>query len=357
MTQEMLAAVETDRYREAGVDIDAGQALVRSIQPLARTTARPGANAKLGGFAGLFDLREAGFTDPLLVAATDGVGTKLQLVARSGQHRVAGLDLVAMCVNDLLVQGAEPLFFLDYFATGQLDEATAAAVVGGVAEGCREAGCALIGGETAEMPNHYRRGDFDLAGFAVGAVERERILPRRDVAAGDLLLGLASNGVHASGFSLIRQVMREQSLFLADPAPFAPEQSLANALLLPTRIYAKSLLGLFEHGVIKALAHISGGGMVDNLPRVLPDGVVARIDATAWQAPPVFLWLYEAGRISAQEMLRTFNCGIGMVLVADPQYADAIEEYLAERGETTYRLGEVIGGEGPASVRVDGLDG
>jgi phosphoribosylformylglycinamidine cyclo-ligase len=229
--------------------------------------------------------------------------------------------------------------------------------VAGIAEGCREAGCALIGGETAEMPGHYRRGDFDLAGFAVGAVERRNLLPRSDIAVGDLLLGLASSGLHANGFSLVRQVMREQSLFLADPAPFAPEQSLATALLPPTRIYARNLLGVLEHGVVKAIAHITGGGLIDNLPRVLPDGIVARIDAASWQAPPVFLWLYEAGKLTPDEMLRTFNCGIGMVLVVDPEYGDAVTTRLDDQGETVYRLGELIEGEGAPKVQVDGVDG
>ncbi|MDX1541359.1 MAG: phosphoribosylformylglycinamidine cyclo-ligase, partial [Geminicoccaceae bacterium] len=316
-----------------------------------------GAKADLGGFGGLFDLREAGYRDPLLVAATDGVGTKLQLIARSGRHEVAGADLVAMCVNDLVVQGAEPLFFLDYLATPKLDTGVATALVKGMAEACREAGCALIGGESAEMPGHYRRGDYDLAGFAVGAVERDRLLPRDDIAVGDVVLGLASSGVHANGFSLIRQVMRNQALFLTDPAPFAPEQSLAEALLIPTRIYVRSLLGLFEHDVVKAIAHITGGGLLDNLPRVLPDGVVARIDAGSWHAPAIFLWLYEAGRIAADEMLRVFNCGIGMVLVVRAAYADAVTDFLTDKGETVYRLGELVAGEGPASVRVDGMDG
>jgi phosphoribosylformylglycinamidine cyclo-ligase len=357
MTQEMLETLDATRYREAGVDIDAGHALVRAIEPLTRSTARPGANGALGGFGGLFDLREAGFREPILVAATDGVGTKLQLIAQSGRHRIAGLDLVAMCVNDLLVQGAEPLFFLDYFAAGKLEPVTASAVIAGIAEGCREAGCALIGGESAEMPGHYQRGDYDLAGFAVGAVEREHRLPRPDIASGDVLLGLASSGVHANGFSLIRHVMRSHGLFLADPAPFAPDETLASALLVPTRIYVRSLLGLFEHGVIKALAHITGGGLLDNVPRVLPAGAIARIDADSWNAPPVFLWLFEAGRMTPEEMLRTFNCGIGMVLVVVADYADAVSAYLREQGETVYRLGEVIAGDGPARVRVDGMDG
>ncbi len=353
MRQETLGA---HTYQQAGVDIDAGEALVKAIEPLARATSRPGANGELGGFGGLFDLREAGFRDPVLVAATDGVGTKLQLIARSGQHEVAGRDLVAMCVNDLIVQGAEPLFFLDYLAAPKLDAAVASAVVKGIADACREAGCALIGGESAEMPGHYRRGDYDLAGFAVGAVERDRLLPRDDLAAGDVVLGLASSGIHANGFSLVRQIMRSKALFLTDPAPFAPERTLAAALLVPTRIYVRSLLGLFEHNVVKALAHITGGGLLDNVPRVLPEGLIARIDAASWHAPPVFLWLYETGRIRAEEMLRVFNCGIGMVVVVAPEYADSVADYLIEQGETVYRLGELVAGDGPPRVRVDGMD-
>ena len=355
MTQEMLETLDANRYREAGVDLETARALVDTIAPLARQTARPGATPRLGGFAGLFDLREIGYRDPLLVAAADGVGTKLQLVAQSGRHDVAGRDLVAMCVNDLLVQGAEPLFFLDYYASGKLDPVAVSAVIAGIADACREAGCALIGGETAEMPGHYRRGDYDLAGFAVGAVERERLLPRSDIEPGDVLLGLASSGIHANGFSLVRQVMREQGLFLADPAPFAPGQTLAAALLQPTRIYVRSLLGLLEQQAVKALAHITGGGLIENLPRVLPEGVVAHVDASGWQAPEVFLWLYEVGRVTAEEMVRTFNCGIGMVLVIAPDHADAVTRHLSEQGETVYRVGEIEAGDGPPQVRIDGL--
>jgi phosphoribosylformylglycinamidine cyclo-ligase len=356
MTQETPEPRDASGYRRAGVDIGTGAAFVRAIGPLVRSTARAGASPELGGFAGFFDLAEAGFKSPILVAATDGVGTKLQLTARSGRHRVAGVDLVAMCVNDLLVHGAQPLFFLDYIATSKLEPAIAQALVEGVVDGCRQAGCALIGGETAEMPEHYRPGDYDLAGFAVGAVERGRRLPRDDVKPGDLLLGLASSGAHANGFSLIREIMRRQGVFLADPAPFAPEETLASALLVPTRIYVRSLLDLFDHDVIKAIAHITGGGLLDNLPRVLPEGVVARIDAASWQAPPVFLWLFEAGRIDSAEMLRVFNCGIGMVLVVDAAHSDAVTRHLREHGETVYRLGELEPGDGPAKVQVDGLD-
>jgi phosphoribosylformylglycinamidine cyclo-ligase len=354
MIQEKREPLDAGRYRSAGVDIDVGQAFVRAIAPLVRSTARPGANPDLRGFAGFFDLAEAGFKDPVLVAATDGVGTKLQLTARCGRHQVAGIDLVAMCVNDLLVHGAQPLFFLDYFAASKLDPARAREVVEGIVEGCRQAGCALIGGETAEMPEQYRPGEYDLAGFAVGALERGRRLPREGIRPGDVILGLASSGAHANGFTLIRQVMRQKGLFLADPAPFAPGETLASALLVPTRIYVRSLLGLLEQDLIKALAHITGGGLMENVPRVLPEGVTARIDPASWRAPPVFRWLHEAGQITPEEMLRVFNCGIGMVVVVDPSSADAVVRHLEEQGETVYRLGALAPGEGPARVELAG---
>ncbi|MEM7021833.1 MAG: phosphoribosylformylglycinamidine cyclo-ligase [Pseudomonadota bacterium] len=339
------------------MDIDAGEALVRAIGPLARSTHRPGAIGQIGGFGGLFDLAEAGFRDPILVATTDGVGTKLQLLAQSGRHRVAGLDLVAMCVNDLVVQGAHPLFFLDYYATAKIESDQASEVIAGIAEGCRESRCALIGGESAEMPEHYRPGDYDLAGFAIGAVERQWRLPRNDMVAGDVVLGLASNGIHANGFSLVRKIMRDEKLELADPAPFASEQSLADALLAPTRIYTRSILKLLGHtDVVKGMAHITGGGMIDNLPRVLPKGMVARVDAGSWRAPPVFLWLYEVGKLKPEEMLRTFNCGIGMTMVVTANYADATMTYLTEQGETVYYLGELTPGDGPR-VEIEGMDG
>jgi len=357
MTQETLEPSDVSKYREAGVDIDAGDALVRAIAPLARSTARTGAKGEIGGFGGLFDLAQTGYRDPILVAATDGVGTKLQLLAQSGRHRVAGIDLVAMCVNDLVVQGAEPLFFLDYFATSKLIADHASEVIAGVAEGCREARCALIGGESAEMPDHYKPGDYDLAGFAVGAVERGWHLPRSDIAAGDVVLGLASSGVHANGFSLVRKILRDHQLSLPDPAPFAPGESLASTLLEPTRIYVRSLLSLLGHSdVVKGMAHITGGGLIDNLPRILPDGVVARIDASSWSAPPVFRWLYEKGQLKPEEMLRTFNCGIGMTLVVVAEYADATISYLSEQGETVSYLGELVPGEGPARVQIDGME-
>ncbi|MBC7521790.1 MAG: phosphoribosylformylglycinamidine cyclo-ligase, partial [Sandarakinorhabdus sp.] len=298
-------------YADSGVSIAAGNALVRMIAPLARATARPGADAELGGFGGFFDPRAAGFKDPLLVAANDGVGTKLKLAIETGKHDTVGIDLVAMCVNDLIVQGAEPLFFLDYFASGKLDLGTAATVVAGIAEGCRIAGCALIGGETAEMPGMYASGDYDLAGFSVGAVERGEQLTGDGVAAGDVLIGIGSSGAHSNGFSLIRRIIARGEHDLAAPAPFAPEVSLGTALLEPTRIYVKSLLPIIRAGQVKALAHITGGGFLENIPRVLPQGTRAIVDAPA--LPPLFDWLRAEGGITPDEMARTFNCGTGMV--------------------------------------------
>ena len=355
MTSSSSQRLAEDRYREAGVDIEAGNEFVKAIAPLAGTTARPGAGGALGGFGGLFDLKEAGIEDPILVAATDGVGTKLQLIAKADRHKVAGIDLVAMCVNDLLVQGAEPLFFLDYFASSKLDPLAAKDVIAGVAEGCRDAGCALIGGETAEMPGHYKPGDFDLAGFAVGAVGRDKVLPRDDVAAGDVLLGLAASGIHANGFSLVNKVVRDKRLALSDPAPFDQKKLLADVLLTPTRIYVQSLKGEIKEGRIKALAHITGGGLVDNVPRVLPDGLMAKIDARAWQAPPVFRWLYEVASMTPESLLRTFNCGIGMVVIVAEKDARDVAKALKGQGETVYHLGNIVAGDGPACVEIDGL--
>ncbi len=354
MTSTYGGSPAVDRYREAGVDIDAGNAFVKAIAPLAGSTRRPGASGALGGFGGLFDLKEAGIDDPVLVAATDGVGTKLQLIAKADQHKVAGVDLVAMCVNDLLVQGAEPLFFLDYFASSRLDPLAAKDVIAGIAEGCREAGCALIGGETAEMPGHYKPGDFDLAGFAVGAVSRDKMLPRDDLETGDVLLGLASSGIHANGFSLVNKVLRTERLALSDPAPFAPDRILADVLLTPTRIYVESLKEIVQGGRVKALAHITGGGLVDNVPRVLPDGMMAAIDARAWQAPPVFRWLYEAAKMTPEQLLRTFNCGIGMVLIVAESEVRDVTAVLKAKGETVYRLGHLTRGDGPPCVEITG---
>lgn len=329
-------------YADAGVDIDAGNELVRRIKPFVKATARPGADSEIGGFGGLFDLKAAGFTDPVLVAANDGVGTKLKIAIDSGVHGTVGIDLVAMCVNDLVVQGAEPLFFLDYYACGTLDVDVAAEVVRGIAEGCRQAGCALIGGETAEMPGLYRRGDYDLAGFAVGAAERGALLPSRDIAAGDVLLALASSGVHSNGFSLVRRIVETSGLGWGDAAPFAPGQSLGEALMTPTRIYVKPLLAAIRAGGgIRALAHITGGGLPENLPRVLPDSLAARIDLAAVAVPPVFGWLARTGGVAPGEMLRTFNCGVGMVVVAAAEQAEETARHLAELGETVTVIGRL----------------
>jgi phosphoribosylformylglycinamidine cyclo-ligase len=334
-------------YREAGVDIDAGNALVQAIKPLAKATHRPGAEADLGGFGALFDLKRAGFKDPILVAANDGVGTKLRIAIDTGQHATIGIDLVAMCVNDVLAQGAEPLFFLDYFACARLEVETARRVVAGIAEGCRLAGCALIGGETAEMPGLYAQDDYDLAGFAVGAVEREAVLPRADLANGDSLIGLAASGVHSNGFSLLRSLVAKERLTWEGPAPFAGQQSLAEALLTPTRIYVKSVLGAIRAtGAVKALAHITGGGISENVPRVLPEGLAAQVDLAAWTPPAVFGWLQRTGRLDDAAMLRTFNCGIGMVMVVARAHADAVLAHLRAAGETAVHLGCLRPGHG-----------
>ncbi len=336
-------------YRQAGVDIDAGEALVEAIKPLARATARPGAIGGLGGFGALFDPKAAGFTDPVLVATTDGVGTKLKLAIETGLHHTVGIDLVAMCVNDLVVQGAEPLFFLDYFATGRLEVEQARAVVGGIAEGCRQAGCALVGGETAEMPGMYGAGEYDLAGFAVGAAERGTLLPA-GVAVGDAILGLASAGVHSNGFALVRRIAGASGLGWAAPTPFAPETTLGQALMTPTRLYVRPVLALHRAGLLRAAAHVTGGGLPGNLPRVLPDDTAAALEP-AWPVPPVFRWLAKTGGVGPEEMLRVFNCGVGMALVV----ADAAAAMRALRavGEDAFPLGRVVAGEGTATVRID----
>lgn len=331
-------------YAEAGVDIDAGNALVDRIMPAAARTRRAGVMDALGGFGAMFDLKAAGFTDPILVAATDGVGTKLKLAIDTGQVGTVGIDLVAMCVNDLICQGAEPLFFLDYFATGALDVDQAASVIEGIATGCARAGCALIGGETAEMPGMYGAGDFDLAGFAVGAMERGLGLPA-GVAAGDLLLGLASDGVHSNGYSLVRRIVEREGLDWDDPAPFT-DGPLGAALLAPTRLYVRPVLDAVRAGGVHALAHITGGGLTENLPRVLPRGLGAAIDLGAWRLPPVFGWLAQAGGVAEAEMLKTFNAGIGMVVVAAAESADDVAARLTDAGETLVRLGEVTEGQG-----------
>jgi phosphoribosylformylglycinamidine cyclo-ligase len=326
-------------YRDAGVDIAAGEALVEAIKPLARATHRPGVLGGIGGFGALFDPKAAGFQDPILVSSTDGVGTKLRVAIDTDQHATVGIDLVAMCVNDLIVQGAEPLFFLDYFATGRLHPEQAAAVIGGIAEGCRLAGCALVGGETAEMPGMYGGSDYDLAGFAVGAAERGTLLPR-GVQPGDAVLGLASSGVHSNAFSLVRRIITASGLLWTSPAPYAPELSLGQALMTPTRIYVKPVLALHRAGLLKAAAHITGGGLPGNVPRVLPDGMAAALQP-AWPVPPVFRWLARTGGVPAEEMLRAFNCGLGMVLVVADAEAGAAAALLTEAGETVYRIGTI----------------
>jgi phosphoribosylformylglycinamidine cyclo-ligase/phosphoribosylamine--glycine ligase/phosphoribosylglycinamide formyltransferase/phosphoribosylformylglycinamidine cyclo-ligase len=332
-------------YAQAGVDIDAGAALVEAIKPLAKSTRRPGADAALGGFGALFDLKAAGYADPLIVSTTDGVGTKLKIAIDTGLHDSVGVDLVAMCVNDLLAQGAEPLLFLDYFATGKLDVATATRVVGGIAEGCRQAGCALVGGETAEMPGMYEGGDYDLAGFCVGAVERGKVLP--DLAAqksGDLIIGVASSGPHSNGYSLVRRIVERSGLSWTDPAPFHGDTSLAQALMAPTRIYIKSVLPVIRSGLVSACAHITGGGLIENPPRVLAEGLAARFDWNAWPLPPVFEWLQRAGGVSDQEMRRTFNCGVGLILTCAPENAEPVLAALLNAGESAFVCGEL----GPA---------
>jgi phosphoribosylformylglycinamidine cyclo-ligase len=351
-------------YRDSGVDIDAGNALVEAIKPLVKATRRPGADADLGGFGGLFDLKRAGFRDPILVSTNDGVGTKLKIAIDTGHHGTIGIDLVAMCVNDLVVAGAEPLFFLDYFAIGKLDVAVGKAVIGGIADGCREAGCALVGGETAEMPGMYQGKDYDLAGFAVGAVERGEILPRADIVPGDVLIGLASSGVHSNGYSLVRRLVKEAGLEWGAKTPFShggethgsDPVSLAQALLTPTRIYVKPILAALKAtggggptGAIKAFSHITGGGISENLPRVLPNTVAARVDLSSWSPPAVFGWLARTGRLDAPEMLRTFNCGIGMIVVAERDRAGEVVAALRAAGEAPAVVGEIVPPSGERS--------
>jgi len=335
-------------YADAGVSIDAGNALVKTIGPLARSTARPGADAELGGFGGFFDLKAAGYSDPLLVAANDGVGTKLKLAIETGRHDGVGIDLVAMCANDLIVQGAEPLFFLDYYATGKLDNRVAAAVVASIAEGCRQAGCALIGGETAEMPGMYSEGDYDLAGFCVGAVERDKVLTGEAIRPGDVILGLASSGVHSNGFSLVRRIIEQEGWNLEEALPGEGGRALAEVLLEPTRIYVRELLPLVQAGKIKGLAHITGGGLLENIPRVLPGNCHAVIDVSQWQLPPVFAYLQQGGSIDAQEMARTFNCGIGMAVIVE-------EGLLSELSTDCFEIGRVEAG--PRGCTVKGPQG
>jgi phosphoribosylformylglycinamidine cyclo-ligase len=323
---------------------------------LAAGTARAGTSAGLGGFGALFDLKAAGYRDPILVSTTDGVGTKLMVAIAAGKHDTVGIDLVAMCVNDLVVQGAEPLLFLDYFATGKLDVTAGRAIVAGIAEGCRQAGCALVGGETAEMPGMYAQGDYDLAGFAVGAVERERVIDGSRVAAGDVILGLASAGLHSNGFSLVRQIVEVSGLSYGDPAPFDPSRTLGEVLLTPTRIYVKSCLSATRGEEVKALAHITGGGLFENIPRVLPEGLAAEVDARRWPRPPVFAWLSRSGGVADAEMARTFNCGIGMMLVVAPEAARAVAANLRAADEQVHEIGRIVARRpGMAAATVEGM--
>ncbi len=330
-------------YAQAGVDIDVGNLMVDKIKPLVRSTRRPGADSEIGSFGGLFDLKAAGFTDSILVAANDGVGTKLKIAIDSGKHDTIGIDLVAMCVNDIVVQGAEPLLFLDYFTTGKLDPNQGADIVSGIAEGCRQAGCALIGGETAEMPDMYHGNDYDLAGFAVGAAERGQLLPTDDVVEGDVLLGLSSSGVHSNGYSLVRRIVERSGLKWADRAPFADDATLAEALLEPTRIYVKSLLKAIRetHG-IKALAHITGGGFPGNIPRMLPKDSSAELDLSAIKVTAIFSWLAKTGDVAPEEMMRTFNCSIGMIAIAAAGQAAQVAAVLQEAGETVTLIGRIV---------------
>ena len=329
-------------YADAGVDIDAGAALVEAIKPLAKATRRPGADASLGGFGALFDLKAAGYADPLLVTTTDGVGTKLRVAIESGWHDTVGIDLVAMCVNDLLAQGAEPLLFLDYYATGKLELEVAKRVVAGIAQGCTLAGCALVGGETAEMPGMYESGDYDLAGFSLGAVERGAVLPRLErQAAGDLIIGLASSGSHSNGYSLIRRIVERSGLAWDADAPFAPGLLLAEALMAPTRIYVKSVLPLIKAGLAEGIAHITGGGLIENPPRAIAEGLEPRFDWDAWPLPAVFGWLQEVGGVSDHELRRTFNCGVGLMLIVDPRDLAEVLEGLVRAGEDAFVIGEL----------------
>ena len=338
-------------YADAGVSIDAGNALVKAIGPLAKSTSRPGADVALGGFGGFFDLKAAGYDDPLLVAANDGVGTKLKLAIELRRHDGVGIDLVAMCANDLIVQGAEPLFFLDYYATGKLEPNVAAEVVASIAEGCRQAGCALIGGETAEMPGMYAAGDYDLAGFCVGAVDRDKVLTGAGIAPGDVILGLASSGVHSNGFSLVRRIIAEQAWNLGEQLPSEAAKTLGEILLEPTRIYVRSLLPLVQENRIKGLAHITGGGILENIPRVLPDRCHAIVEADRWELPPVFAMLQDGGGLEPAEMARTFNCGVGMTVIVDAAEVDAISSALAGAGETAFEIGRVEQGQRGCTVR------
>lgn len=350
-------SAKSDAYAKAGVNIDAGNALVERIKPMAKSTARKGANAALGGFGAFFDVKACGYKDPLIVSSNDGVGTKLKIAIETGLHDGVGVDCVAMCVNDLVVSGAEPLFFLDYFAAGKLDVDVAARVIAGVAEGCRQAGCALVGGETAELPGLYAVGDYDLAGFSVGAVERDGVIDGSAMQAGDVVLGLASNGVHSNGFSLVRKIVGDGGHDYNKPAPFDATQSLAQALLAPTRIYVKQLLGLMREVKVRGMAHITGGGLLENVPRVVPKGLGVSIHCARWDMPPVFRWLAREGNVDTTSMIRTFNCGIGMVVVVAAGDAQKAKAALEAQGEKVFDIGVVETRGADADVmRFDGLE-
>jgi len=342
ITTNPLTNQSTLSYKDAGVDIEAGNNLVDAIKPLAASTNRPGVASGLGGFGALFDLKAAGYSDPILVTGTDGVGTKLMLAIAMDKHDTIGIDLVAMCANDLIVQGAEPLLFLDYFATGKLDVDAGRAIVSGIAEGCRRSGCALIGGETAEMPGMYSDGDYDLAGFCVGAVERDDILTGKDVSEGDVVLGLASDGIHSNGYSLLRKIVERSALDYDDSAPFDPDRTLGQVFLEPTRVYIESCLATIKSGGVHALAHITGGGLTENIPRVLPENLAVELDTAAWSIRPEFKWLATTGNVSPDEMVRTFNCGIGMVVVVDAARCDQATQILKDHGETVFEIGHVV---------------
>ena len=349
--------LKSHTYKDAGVDIDAGEALVERIKPMAASTRRPGSDASLGGFGGLFDLKAAGFIDPILVAATDGVGTKLKVALEAGRHDTVGIDLVAMCVNDLIVQGAQPLFFLDYMATGHLDVDQMASVVEGIAEGCRQSGAVLIGGETAEMPGMYQGGDYDLAGFSVGAAERGTMLDGSTVIDGDVILGLASSGIHSNGYSLVRRIVELSGYSYSDPAPFNDEITLGEALLTPTRIYVQSVMSAVKRGYIKSLCHITGGGFLENIPRSMPKNTVADIATHNWEMPAVFHWLASVGNVSTREMARTFNCGIGMAVFVSAAHVSEVTHLLEAHGETVHVIGTVGKHIGKPICRVTGAAG
>jgi phosphoribosylformylglycinamidine cyclo-ligase len=343
-------------YKASGVDIENGKALVDRIKPLAETTDRPGVTGSIGGFGGLFDLKAAGFNDPILIAATDGVGTKLKIANEVGIHDTVGIDLVAMCVNDIVVQGGEPLFFLDYLATGKLDIKVATNVLKGIAKGCLQSGTALIGGETAEMPGMYTPGDYDLAGFGVGAVERTALLPRLDIEPHDIVLGLASNGLHSNGFSLVRNIIQKAGFDIDVPAPFDSARSLGEALLDPTKIYVKSSLASIKTGWVKGFAHITGGGLIENIPRILTKGLGVDLYSNAWDLPPVFQWIVKTGQISPLEMARTFNCGIGMVVITSPNHAADLQQVLQNHGEIAIPIGEIVKRQGEKIISIHNIE-